>query len=168
MFLIICVSNFHFIDPSCLIPDVEQSDDNDDNVNSTSGTACEDRREDIRRIKSVATKYVFSGQTMILPRILIAQFHPANEQSFRVLAEYLLLLLDNNFITLVTLNEHFMELMRFDDWSADTYKQLSRLMRWVSEGRNRRGAVAGGGCKEDLLLSVLSELTANIDDFTCE
>lgn len=104
---------------------------------------------------------------MILPRLLIAHFDPANEPSFLLLADYLLLLLNDNFITLDTLNENLMVLLRYDDWSAAKYKRLSHLMRMVSTRREGHTARAGD-IKEDLLLSVLSELTANIDDFSCD
>lgn len=119
----------------------------------------EEHRENIRRKKPVTTKYIFSGSTMILPRILIYYFNASNEESFRVLGEYLLLLIDNNFITLDTLNEHLMTLLRYD-WSADKYKQLSKLMKTL--------AMKSSKCnesKDDMLLDVLSQLTADIDDF---
>lgn len=120
----------------------------------------EEQREEIRTRKAVTTKYVFSGQTMILPRILIFYFPDHNLRAFQVLADYLLVLLDNNFITLNTLNEHLLALLRCEEWSPEKYKQLSHLMRIIGE---RRGDQMSS--KDGVLLDVLSELTANIDDF---
>lgn len=152
-------------DPTCLIPDQVDND-----MDTDKEAHCEEHRERTRTSKPVTTKYVFSGHTMILPRLLMAHFDPANESSFLLLSDYLLLLLDDNFITLDTLNENLMVLLRYDDWSAAKYKQLSQLMRIVAARRDddKTASAGGGDNKEHLLLSVLSELTANIDDFSCE
>lgn len=100
---------------------------------------------------------------MILPRILFYHFNASHDESFRVLADYLLILIDHKFITLDTLNENLVILLRYE-WSADKYEQLSTLIRTLSVQRRS----AGNLTKDELLLDVLSELTANIDDFEDE
>lgn len=122
-------------------------------------------REMVRNRRAVATRYAFSGNTVIVPRILI--FYVNQESSFHLLADYLLLLMDNNLITMTTLTEHLLLLLRHDDWTAEKFRQLSGLMsRLVVMANKQQPQRRNETSKDDLLLDVLSELTANIDDFS--
>lgn len=123
----------------------------------------EKERELIRDKESVTTKYIFSGSNYILPRILFYYFDETNVTSFKVLAEYLLLMIDNNYVPIEVVNEHLMILMQHDDWTPGKLGQLSKLMKFVFHGQKDFTTV--NNSKEGLLLDVLSELTANIDEF---
>ena len=58
-----------------------------------------------------------------------------------------------------------MVLLRFEDWSVKMYSRLSTLMKTISMAT--RDSKNGSG-KDELLLDVLSELTADIEDFDIE
>lgn len=106
------------------------------------------------------TPFIFSKIPVILPRTLIYYFDPQHKESFTLLAKYLLILMDNNLYSLDSLNDNFVVLLRYD-WSPDKFSQLSTVMRTVLKS-------ADNPSRDVLFLEVLSEMTANLDDFEFE
>lgn len=122
----------------------------------------EGMRDQIRN-SAPATKYIFSSSVSVVPRCTLFYYAFRPVSCFKVLANYLIRLINAKLLTLDILNEHLVSLLRFD-WPTEFLRNISQMTAFIS----KEFKAASSDPESHLFLDMMSDLTTGIEDFECD